>query len=337
MRAKIKKSVLAGIFFSCIASLFWLLLSSGGKKIAVSMIIVTAMVFLINLLVYRFSSKYGKRAKILCKSIAIIITAILFLAAAISVIAEMMLFNPYFDETSYEALKTKKYAEELSLSTTQGVLSGWQLKCEEVNAPVILYFGGNGENSSARIKKLSELPVAENPFANSSFVFFDYPGYGKSSGTPSEATLMKSGLAAYDWVKENYPNSDIIVMGYSIGTGVANYVAMEKAVEGLILMAPYADGYDLFNSQLGIFYGPMRLLVTFRMQAVQFAKSIDVKALILATDADEAVPFESSKRLSEAYLKGCEFITIKGITHNEFWGNQAANKHISRYIDEVQK
>lgn len=238
MLVKIKNTIFAGIFFSCIVSILWLLLSSGGSKIAISMIRVSIIIFLIHYIVYRFSDKCSKTVKIIVRAIGIIIAIILFLAASISVVAGMMLFNPYFDEKSYETLGTQKYAEELTISTTEGELSGWRLNCGEENAPVILYFGGNGENASARVLKLSDLEEDENPFANCNFVFFDYPGYGKSSGTPSDATLKKSGLLAYDWVKEHSPNSNIIVMGYSIGTGVANYVTMEREVDGLILMAP---------------------------------------------------------------------------------------------------
>lgn len=332
---KIKELLFAGAFFSCIACIIWLLSSANGRKIAVALLVAATAVFLLHLFVDMVIKGCGNRVKKTAKVLETIADIVIFLSASIIVVAGLMMFYPHFDEESYEKLQSKENAQEISIKTASGEIRGWRLGCGEENAPIVLYFGGNGENASTRIYQLCETPSWENPFSNCDFLFFDYPGYGKNDGSPSEASMKKSGVEEYDWVKENYPDSEIIVMGYSIGTGVANYVAMEREIDGLILMAPYADGYDLYNSNIDMFYGPMRLLVTFRMEAVEFASSIQIQPMILASDEDEMVPIESSIRLSEAYPKGCKFITIDEITHNQFWDSQEVREAIADYIKEM--
>lgn len=336
MLTKIKNTLYAGIYFSCVSCIIWLLLSRGGSKIAVGLMIAAVVVFLLNLLIDTCSGKGSTAIKIAGKVAGMVLTCVIFLASSIAVMAEVMLFSPHFDQESYEKLQTRDNVEEVSFSTENGEIAGWRYhKGEDTPVPVVLYFCGNGENASTKMCRISEMSPKENPFMNCNFLFVDYPGYGKSSGSTSEASLKQYGLDVYDWTKEQYPDSEVIVMGYSLGTGVANYVAGKRQTDGLILLAPYADGYDLYNSQIGIFYGPMRLLVTYRMEAVRFAQSVHCIPLILASNQDEMVPIESSIRLSEAYPNGCKFITLDGVTHNNFLDNQEVIEQIRNYIKEV--
>ncbi|MBQ2789471.1 MAG: alpha/beta fold hydrolase, partial [Thermoguttaceae bacterium] len=171
--------------------------------------------------------------------------------------------------------------------------------------PIVLYFEGNGGNSAARTLDVVRNP---GPLAGFDFVCCDYPGYGESGGEPSERSLKTFGLAAYDATVKAFPGRRIVVFGFSLGTGVATYVASERPVVGLILAAPYADGFDLFNNFAPIFYGPTRLTVPYRMETVKFAEKVDARPLILATRPDALVPFESSERLAKAFRGGVEFV-----------------------------
>ena len=144
-------------------------------------------------------------------------------------------------------------------------------------------------------------------------------------------------LAVYDTLagRPDVDKDRIVVMGYSLGTGPANYVAGSRDVAGLILQAPYQNGYDLFNSQVPVFYGPLRLLVTYEMPSNEFAKNVRVVPLILATQDDRVVPYESSQALSEIYPKGCRFISLSGFGHNGFGGSDRVAEEINEYLWEV--
>lgn len=199
----------------------------------------------------------------------------------------------------------------------------------ESQPPLVLYFEGNGGNSASRTLDVVRKP---GPLAGFDFVCCDYPGYGESGGKPSARTLKAFGLAAYDATAKAFPGRRIVVFGFSLGTGVASYVASEREVAGLILAAPYADGFDLFNNFAPIFYGPTRLAVSYRMEAVKFAEKVDVRPLILATRPDELVPFASSERLAKAFPKGAEFVAQDDVEHHWVWSTEEAGAAIAEYL-----
>ncbi len=256
----------------------------------------------------------------------------LILAIGIRLIAPTKLFHPNQDDASHAELLARANVEHLLIETNHGELSGYLLLAEGP-APLVLYFGGNMENAATTINRLSDNQLVA--FAGWHFAQVDYPGYGLSEGRPSDASLKRMALAAYDALAIREDVTGIVVLGYSIGTGPANYVAANRDVSGLILMAPYADGVDLFNSVVNVFHGPLKLLVSYNMSSVTFAKSITVKPLIFATEQDELVPYTSAVRLSQAYPGGCEFVTVPGIRHGGFWHSSMVLNAISDYLDRT--
>lgn len=161
-----------------------------------------------------------------------------------------------------------------------------------------------------------------------------YPGYEYSKGEPSDESLRTMGLTVYDYLASmNFVVANkIYLWGFSIGTGVANYVAANRPVHGLLLMAPYSNGYDLFNNFLNIFHGPGRLLVGYHMDAEEYAESVLVKPCILASVSDEIVSYSSSSNLSQKYPAGSAFLTFHGIGHNEFWYTSETQEAIKKYF-----
>lgn len=251
----------------------------------------------------------------------------LILALGIRLIAPTKLFHPNRDDASHAALLARTDVEHLNIDTDRGTLSGYMLKAGAAPAPLVLYFGGNMENAATTINRLNSSQLAA--FEGWHFAQVDYPGYGLSDGRPSEASFKRMALAAYDALSAREDVTHIVLLGYSIGTGPANYAAAHREASGLILMAPYADGVDLFNSVVNIFHGPLK------MSAVTFAGDIAVKPLIFAAEQDELGPYASAVRLSSAYPAGCEFVTVPGIRRGGFWHSSIVLKGISEYLDEV--
>ena len=335
-RPKFAGILLAGLLLGVLSLLTWFLLSENVSGIGVSVLVGAVLLFALNYLLARWTQTARKWLKLLLRILAALLSVLVLAGVAVYQIAPNMLFYPHFDEESYAALVGDPLAEELTIQNDNRVLSGWMLHNAEGKAPLVLYFGGNGENAAARIRKLIEKDKT-GFFSGCNFAFLDYPGYGKSSGTPSETTLKQMGLDAYDALaaREDVDASRIVVFGYSMGTGVANYVAANCAVAGLVLMAPYADGYDLYNSIVDIFHGPLRLLVAFRMESVRFAETVAVEPLIVASVDDHTVPFASSERLASAYPAGCDLAQSDGLGHNDFWGSDEVFVRIGDYIREV--
>ena len=335
-RPKFSTILLAGGLFGVLSTLTWFLLSENASGIGVSLLIGTLVLFALNYLLVRWTQHSKKWLKLPLRILAATVSVLVLAGVAVYQVAPRMLFYPHFDEESYAALVDNPLAEELTIQNGDRVLSGWMLHNADGKAPLVLYFGGNGENAAARIRKLIENDQT-GFLSGCNFAFLDYPGYGKSSGTPTETTLQQMGLDAYDALaaREDVDASRIVAFGYSMGTGVANYVAAHRAVAGLVLMAPYADGYDLYNSIVDVFHGPLRLLVAFRMESVRFAGTVQVEPLIVASVDDQTVPFASSERLTGAYPAGCDLARFSGLGHNDFWGSDAVLVRIGDYIREV--
>lgn len=268
--------------------------------------------------------------------IAIILIILLsLLALSTRIIAPQMLFHPHGDAVAREKLLADPQVEPLNIPTSEGALSGYFLRGTDGPAPLILYFAGNGENAATTVYDLTQSSARRAPFAGCHFAQVDYPGYGLSEGRPSDEALKRTALAAYDMLAAREDVTQVIVLGYSIGTGPANYCASSREVSGLMLMAPYADGVDLFNNVVNLFHGPLALLVSYDMSSITFAEKVAVKPLIFATEADALVPYASSLRLSRAYPAGCDFVIVPEIGHDGFWRTPSVLAAMGTYVQEA--
>lgn len=337
--SQMKSALLAGLLFSIVVTSAWFFFESVGTRMLAFVILSTSAVIIILKLLFDIVMDRIKCTNMkLADGLFLIFAVLAFAATTISALGAALLFLPNTDKKAYDSLLEIDQAEELAIETEHGTFTGWFVHHTQENAALVLYFGGNGENASRRIKWLMD-PEQEriySIFEGYNFAYIDYPSYGSSSGTPSEKSLKQYGLAVYDTLIARGDVSNIVVMGYSLGTGVANYVASQRQPAGMILMAPYANGYDLYNSHLNIFYGPLKMLVSFSMRADKFAEKVNVKPLILASHADRDVPYESAAALFQAYKKGCNFVTIDDIEHGEFWGNEEVLSEIKKYLGTLE-
>lgn len=334
--AQIKNGLLSGVAMSVIAVIVWFLLSRTVKRVGAAILIAAVVLIVLNTLILLIIKSVRRKWKIFATAVLALLNIVFLFSIMIYVLAPTQLFYPHFDEESYSELKTRSGTEELTVKTESGNISGWMLHNEEDSAPLVLYFCGNGENASTRMLRILDNGLLKT-FKGCNIAIFDYPGYGKTDGSPSEKTLKEFGLAVFDALvqREDIDSDRIIIFGYSIGTGVADYVAAKRDPAGLILMAPYSDGYDLYNGFANIFHGPLRILVAFRMESIRFAKRVSISPLILASKSDEIVNYSSSVRLSQAFPSGCTLKTLENASHNDYWGSETVMKDIEEYLAEV--
>ena len=98
-------------------------------------------------------------------------------------------------------------------------------------ATAIVYYGGNAEDVS------QNLPRFEAAFPKHALYLLHYRGYGGSEGEPTEAGLYQDALALYDYVRRRHPR--VIVVGRSLGSGLAVRVAAARRPARLVLVTPY--------------------------------------------------------------------------------------------------
>ncbi len=175
--------------------------------------------------------------------------------------------------------------------------------------PTILFFHGNGGEMAHRNGRFAAYQAAGLGVA-----FLSYRGYGGSSGTPTEAGLHMDADAAYGWLRDQgIAAEDIVVVGASLGTGVAVQLAARAEVAALVLGAPYSATDDV---AAGVYpWLPVRLLMRDRFRSVDHIGSVRAPILIQHGTADTVVPFASGQALHGAAPQGTRFVAIEGAGH----------------------
>jgi pimeloyl-ACP methyl ester carboxylesterase len=168
---------------------------------------------------------------------------------------------------------------------------------------VILYLHGNTD----AIDKWGW--VAKTYTALNYDVFMpDYRGYGKSGGNiKNEAQLY-----SYNYLKINYPENKIIVLGYSIGTGPAAMLAAVNHPKELILQAPYYSLPDAIHHLRPSFDTAN---IAFHFNTYQFVQRTSAPIFIFHGDADKMFYYGSSEKLKAFFKPADELITLKGAGH----------------------
>lgn len=293
-----------------------------------------AAVLLLNLACWKIRKKLKQKAARFGVSFIRILGSVMCLIMLVAcILTDKVLYYPHFNEEAYMQLKDIKNLEELEIDTPVGTCAGWMYhSLYEADVTVIL-FPGNMFTSEEMMGYSTGFDSA-NGGQGINMITLDYPGYGRSGGIPSEHTMKVMALSAYDDIisRSDMQNQKIVLMGYSLGTGIANYVASKRDVDGLILMAPYQNGYDLFNGFVDIFHGPLKLFNPYRMRADKFAQTVNVKPLMIASKDDELISYESSLALSEKYPLGCDVKIYDGLGHGGFWQEQCVWQEIFQYI-----
>lgn len=158
----------------------------------------------------------------------------------------------------------------------------------------------------------------------------DYRGYGKSEGEiKNEAQLYGDMQAAYNYLKRYYPESRIVVAGYSIGTGPAAYLAANNYPGLLILQAPY---YSLADAVAHLAPGTDTADVPFHFNTYQFLPKVAARVVIFHGDKDEMFYYGGSEKLKALFKKEDELITLRGAGHLNMERNKEFRSGLKRVL-----
>jgi uncharacterized protein len=215
---------------------------------------------------------------------------------------EARLFQPDVLPADY-AFAFPQTFEEHSISVGNGVTLNTLLFPATDSRGVVFVLGGN----SASVRQTA--PRFIGPVADAGYDLFvaDYPGFGKSTGRiRSEADLDAAVLAAYEWLRHQYPESHIIVAGYSFGAAPAAWLACRHHPQRLVLLAPFYSLAEIAAADYP--YLPQRLM-RYPMRTDLEMPRCEIPVTIFHGAADDVIPSSASERL-RALLKPTDSLMI---------------------------
>ncbi|NNC59098.1 MAG: alpha/beta fold hydrolase [Erythrobacter sp.] len=178
--------------------------------------------------------------------------------------------------------------------------------------PTIVYFHGNGADWQSSVVATDRL-VPEGYGALTA----EYRGYAGNPGKPSEQGLYADGRAALAWLKEQGIGSqDVVLIGNSIGAGVAVEVATQASPAALVLISPFASLRQLVAEK--IFWLPTGPLLRDHYLSNAKLSRIDAPILILHGEADRVIPVSHGRQLAKTNPNAL-IETYPGAGHELAW------------------
>ena len=174
----------------------------------------------------------------------------------------------------------------------------------------MIYFGGNAEEVSGQVFDAPEL-------APWSVATFNYRGYGLSEGRPGQAALTADALAIFDQLagRDDIDAERIVVLGRSLGTGVAVHLAANRPLQAVMLVSPFDSLRSIAQKEYP--FVPVSLLLKHPFDSMAVAPKITAPLLVLAGERDRLIPATHSQRLHEAWAGPKQWELIPGAGHND--------------------
>jgi len=235
---------------------------------------------------------------------------------------EKLIFFPDKLDKNFKFGFDQKF-EELHIKTDDNKLLNGVLFKSDSSKGLIFYLHGNAGSLSSWgdvAKTYTDL--------NYDIFILDYRGYGKSEGSINgQAQLFQDIQTVYNELKKKYSENKIIVLGYSIGTGLASKIASTNNPKLLILQAPYYSLRDMMRHTYPII---PTFILKYKFETNIYIRNCKMPIVIFHGKEDEVIYYGSSLKLKEAFKKQDTLITLNGQGHNGMTENSA-------YKSEMQK
>lgn len=191
----------------------------------------------------------------------------------------------------------------------QGSDAGILVSVRDADRPdALVYFGGNAEDVSQNLPKFSAA------FPAHAIYLLHYRGYGGSAGAPTEAGLAKDALALYDMARRKHGR--VLVIGRSLGSGLAVRVASQRDVARLVLVTPYDSLQDIAADLFP--WLPVRWLLIDKYESWRYAPQVRAPTLLIEAERDEVIPRASTRQLLTRFKPGTARLTVvRGTGHND--------------------
>ncbi|MEZ5785061.1 MAG: alpha/beta fold hydrolase [Xanthobacteraceae bacterium] len=212
-----------------------------------------------------------------------VIVAVLYLAQ------RQFLYHPHGARVS-PAAAGLAVAEEVVLPTSDGEqVIAWHVK-PRPGKSVVIFFHGNADALARRVSRFAQLTAD-----GTGLVALSFRGYGGSTGRPTEDGLHRDAAAAYSFAAARYPAERIVVWGFSLGSGPAVALAVERPLARLVLESPFTSVVDIAASVFP--FVPVRMLMKDQYRSDQRISRLTVPLLVMHGGHDQVVPLGLCERL----------------------------------------
>lgn len=178
-------------------------------------------------------------------------------------------------------------------------LHAWLFRARDAQAPLVIWFHGNAGNLTNRAEMAAELARR-----GASVLLFDWRGYGKSEGRPSESGLFRDALAAFDFAQSLHPPS-LVLYGESLGGPYAAYVAKErKPVRAVIIENSFPSLMSLGNALYKLGW-----TAPFALRTTQWLNEAGAPVLVMHGTRDRVIPYALGKQLYDDLRVPKEMLT----------------------------
>jgi fermentation-respiration switch protein FrsA (DUF1100 family) len=292
----------------------------------------------------------GTNSLLLRRSVWVKIRRFLIFSAGIYFVLLYILYakekDVVFTGVNQGAVVTAPYGvDKISLQTSSGdtvvaffgraLLPNGYKDPEYSKRPTILYFYGSGDNLRA-----SEPQLEAFRRLGANVLIPDYVGYGMSSGQVSENGCFATATAAYNYLaaRKDLDRSKIVVLGWSLGSGVAIDLAARKPVAGLGIFSAFTSMAELTNKQYPIFpTSLLQLLLEHSFDSESKMFRVKCPILIGHSRSDLLVPISMSSRLAAESKAPITTITIDHANHSDFFnlGGPTVYPAIGQFIQTL--
>ena len=187
----------------------------------------------------------------------------------------------------------------------------------------IFYFGGNANNALQALNNLAKFPY------NS--ITLNYPGYANSKGKPSQEAILSTAKRLF----EKFKTQKNIVIGRSLGSAVASFIASNFKVDGVILITPFYSITHL--AKLKYPFCPIKLLLRHPFPTCQYIQKSDAKVYLLLAQQDTTTPPATTNKLIKCIKNLQEVYTIKEATHANILEFPKTWQKLEEFIEELAK
>jgi len=258
------------------------------------------------------------------KILIILSIAYIVICGLLYLLQEKFIFFPEKLEREYQFGFSQAF-EELYIKTEDNVLLNAILFKADTSKGLIFYLHGN----AGSLRSWGEISKTYTDL-NYDLFMLDYRGYGKSEGTISSQDRLYSDLqSVYDYITTRYAENKIIILGYSVGTGLAAKLASSNHPRLLILQAPFFSLTDMMKHYYPII--PTSLL-KYKFETSNYIKECKMPIVIFHGDKDEIIYYGSSLKLKEKIKETDTLITLKGQRHNGMSTNVIYLKELERIL-----